>query len=179
MHVVLVTALLACVSSFAYGGDSENPFRKAKVGDWAEYKMTGANVAGTTKMTILTADDKEVTYEVTATFSAFGQTTAAPVQKIKVDLTKSYDPIVAANLAQNNVKVEKTDEGSEKIKAAGKELDTRWTRFKTTTTVNDTPIISEYRVWFSKDVPVSGLVKMESTTMGTATTVELVGSGGK
>lgn len=178
MRSALSAILLIGLASVAYGAD-DNPFRKAKVGDWAEYKMTGPNVAGTTKMTIVAKDDKEVTYEVTAKFSAFGRETTAPVQKIKVDLTKSYDPVMAANLKQNNVKIEKVGEGSEKIQAAGKEFDAKWTKLKATTTVNNVPIVSEFKMWFSKDVPVSGLIKMESTTAAFTTTVELVGSGSK
>ena len=184
MRSILSAALLVSLASIACAADDENPFKKAKVGDWAEYKMTGPNVAGTTKMTIVAKDDKEVTYEVTSKFSAFGQETVAPAQKIKVDLTKSYDPVIAANLKQNNTKIEKLGEGSEKVKAGGKEIDAKWTKQRATTTVNDMKIVSDTKMWFSKDVPVSGMVKMESTTTvpgmpGTTTTVELVNSGSK
>ena len=184
MRIALPFVLLLCLSSIVHAADDENPFHKAKLGDWAEYKMTGPNVAGTTKMVIVAKDDKEVTYEITSKFSAFGQETVAPAQKIKVDLTKSYDPIIAANLKQNNTKVEKLGEGSEKVKAAGKEIETKWTKQRATTTVNDMKIVTDTKMWFSKDVPVSGMVKMESTTTvpgmpGTSTTVELVKSGSK
>ena len=184
MRVILSTALLACLASAAYAADDENPFHKAKLGDWAEYTMSGPNVSGTTKMTITAKDDKEVTYEITSKFSAFGQETVAPVQKIKVDLSKSYDPVIAGNLKSNSTKIETLREGSEKVKVAGKEIDAKWTNQRATTTVNDMKIVTDTKMWLSKDVPVSGLVKMESTTTGvgsagTTSTVELVNSGSK
>jgi hypothetical protein len=130
-------------------------------------------------MKIIAKDEKEVTYEVTSKFSAFGHETAAPAQKIKVDLTKSYDPIISANLKQNNTKIEKIGSGSEKVKVGGKEIETKWTKQRATTTVNDMKVVTETKMWTSKDEPVSGLVKMESTTMGSTSTVELVNSGSK
>jgi hypothetical protein len=179
MRFILIAAQLACFGSFVYGADDENPFRKAKVGDWAEYKMTGPNVAGATRMVITAKSDQEVTYEVTSKFTAFGQETVGPVQTIKVDLTKPYDAISAANLQQNNTKSEKIGEGTEKIKVGGKEVETKWTKMKYTTTVNGMMIVSEYQMWLSKEVPVTGMVKMETSTLGTATKVELVASGSK
>jgi hypothetical protein len=179
MRFILCATLLVSLASIAYGADDENLFRTAKLGDWAEYKMTGGNVSGTTKMTIVAKDDKEVIYDVTSKFTAFGQETVAPAQTIKVDLTKSYDPIIAANLKQNNTKIEKIGGGSEKVKGGGKEIDTKWTKQRASTTVNNMTIVTDTKMWFSKDVPVSGLVKMESTTMGSTSTVELVNSGSK
>ena len=38
-------------------------------------------------------------------------------------------------------------------------------------------IVSDYKMWFSKDVPLGGLVRMESNVSTTMTTVELIGSG--
>jgi hypothetical protein len=184
MRFILPSVLLLALSSLACGAENENPFLKAKVGDWAEYKMTGQNVAGTTKMVITAKDDKEVTYEVTSKFKAFGQETTAPPQTIKVDLKKSYDPDVAANLKNRNTKIEKLAEGSEKVKVGGKEIEAKWTKQRATTEVSNMKIVTETKMWCSKDVPISGMVKMESTTTGTGgpdttTTVELTGSGSK
>ena len=130
-------------------------------------------------MAITAKSDEEVTYEVTSKFTAFGQETVGPVQTIKVDLTKPYDAIVAANQQQNKTKAEKIGEGTEKLKVGGKDVEAKWTKTKYTTTVNDMTIVSEYQMWFSKDVPVSGMVKMETTTFGSTTKVELVASGSK
>ena len=179
MRSLIATVLLVCLASAIRGADNENPYRNAKLGDWVEYKMTSQNMEGSTKMTVLSKDEKELTYEVAATFSFMGNKAVAPVQTMKIDLTKDYDAISAANLKANNVKIEKLDEGTEKLKAAGKEYDTKWTKLRATTTVNEMMIVTEYKMWFSKDVPLSGLVRMDTTASDMTTKVELMGFGSK
>ena len=180
MRCVLAVPFLAClVVPGVMAADTDNPFHKAKVGDWAEYRMTGPNVEGKTKMTIVTASDKEVVYQVEATFTAFGQTQTAPVQKITVDLSQPYDAISGANMKQMGVTMEKVAEGTEKLKIGDKELDTKWTKSKYTTTAGGVTVVSEYKMWVCKDVPVSGLVRMDSTVGTTVTRVELTSWGGK
>jgi len=175
----LVCALLFCVGPTALLAGEDNPFKKAKVGDWVEHKMTGLDVGGTTKMTIVAKDDKEVTYEIKSTFSFMGKEMTGPVQTQKTDLTKNYDLIAAANEKQVNLKREKLAEGAEKIKIAGKELETKWTHLKITVTVNGMLMVSEYKMWFSKDVPVNGLVRMDTEVGTTKTRLELTGWGSK
>src|SRR5262245_53180140 len=163
MRSLLPAAWLACLLPVVGAAEEENPFKKARVGDWVEYKMTGPNIEGKTKMTIVTKDDKEVVYEVTGTFSFMGMESVAPVQKQTVDLTKSYDPIVAANLKRNNVKIEKLAEGKEKLKVGQKEFATNWTKLRSTTTVNNVTIVTDYQMWFAAEVPLGGLVRMDTT----------------
>lgn len=179
MRSVITIALLMCFVPAIQGADDENPFRNAKLGDWVEYKLTGQNMEGSTKMTVVSKDDKEVTYEVAASFSFMGNKMIAPVQTMKIDLTKAYDAISAANLKRNNVKIEKLDEGNEKLSMAGKEYDTKWTKLRATTTVNEMTIVTDYKMWFSKEVPLSGLVRMDTTAPGMTTKLELIGSGSK
>jgi hypothetical protein len=157
----------------------DNPFKKAKVGDWVEYKMTSATFEGKTKMIIVAADDKEVTYEVASTFSAMGKEMTGPFQKLKVDLTKNYDPIIAQNLKSTNTKIEKVGEGTEKLKVGKREFNTKWTKLKSTTKVNDVTVVSEHKMWFSKDVPVSGLVRMDTNTGTFTSKLVLIGYGSK
>jgi hypothetical protein len=98
---------------------------------------------------------------------------------MKIDLTKSYDPIAAANLKAKDVKIEKEGEGAEKVKVGQKEFDTKWTKWKATATVNNFMVVTDYQMWFSKDVPLSGLVKMETNTSMLTTKLELIGTGHK
>ena len=179
MRSKLATISLLCFVSSAALAGVDNPFKAAKAGDWVEYKMTGPNIEGKTKMIIVAADDKEVTYEVTSSFAFMGKEMTGPVQTLKVDLTKDYDAVSAANLKRTGTKTEKTGEGTEKIKIAGKEYDTKWKKLKSTTTTNGVTVVSEFKMWFAKDVPLSGLVKMETATAGTSTNMELTGSGRK
>jgi hypothetical protein len=181
MRLICAAVLLASVQPVRAG--EENPFKKAKVGDWAEYKMSGPNIEGKTKMTVVAKDAKEVTYEVTGEVAFMGKKLAVPVQKQKIDLAKPYDPtadpIVVANLRKADVKTEKIGEGKVKIKVGEKEFDTKWTRLKLTATANNITVVGDVKMWFSKDVPSSGLVRIEMLTSGMKVKLELTGSGGK
>jgi hypothetical protein len=179
MPSVIAIALLVCFAPAIQAADDENPFKNAKLGDWVEYKLTGENMEGSTKMTVLSKDNKELVYEVAASVSFMGNKVDGPVQIMKIDLTKAYDAISAANLKAKNVKIEKLDEGKEKLKTAGKEYDTKWTRLRATTMVNEMKMVVDYKMWFSDDVPLSGLVRMDTTAPGMTTKLELIGSGSK
>jgi hypothetical protein len=184
MRSTYAAALLICSVPAIQAADKENPFKNAEVGDWVAYKMTGLTDAKS-KMTVVAKDDKQATYELATTFTAGGKEVTAPVRTLRVDLTKPYDPLAAANLQQNNVKVETLGEGKEKIKLGDKEFDTRWTKMKTTSKVNNMTVQAEFKMWFSDDVPLSGLVKMEETnvfkigekTSTVTNSLELIGSG--
>ena len=56
MRSVLAAVLLICFVPNVLLAEDDNPFKKDKVGDWVEYKMTGQNIEGTTKMTIVAKD---------------------------------------------------------------------------------------------------------------------------
>jgi len=175
---IIVTILLVCIVPAVRGADEENPFKNAKVGDWVEYKIIGSAVEGKTKMTILAKDDKAATYEVTTSISFMGKESTGPAQTKKIDLTKSYDAISAANLNKDAVKIEKQGNGMEKLKIGDKEYDTTWTKLKATST-GKIVMEMDYKMWFSKDVPLSGMVKMETTWPGTTVKLEMIGSGRK
>jgi hypothetical protein len=170
---------MACVVPAAHGANRENPFSFAKVGDWAEYKMTAQNIDGTTKMTIVSKDEKEVTYQIESSFSFMGNKTVEPVRTMKIDLTLPYDAISAANLKSNNVKIENLAEGKEKLNVADKEYDTTWTKLRATADTNGVRIVSEYQMWFCKSVPLGGLVRMDTNSGTFSSRLELVGSGSK
>jgi hypothetical protein len=64
-----------------------------------------------------------------------GRESAVPVQIQKIDLTKSYDAVVAANLKDGHTKIEKVGEGAERIKVGAGEFDAKWTKLKSTSNV--------------------------------------------
>ena len=179
MRSIFAAALLVSLVPVVHAADVDNPYTNAKVGDWVEYKMTGNNIEGKTKMTVTAKDDKELTYEVEGTVTFMGREQTAPIQTLKIDLTKSYDPVVAENLKRKNVKLEKIDEGTEKIKVGDKEYDTKWTKTKAISTVQNNTVETVYTMWLCKDVPLSGMVKMESTNKSIVMKMELIGSGKK
>jgi hypothetical protein len=177
MSSILTTTLLVCCFQTAQG---ENPFRKAKVGDWVEYKLVGDQMTGTLRYTIVAKDDREVSYEFTTTFTILGEETVAPAKITKVDLAKPYDSLTLAVQGIPGTKMEKLGEGREIIKIGGKEYDTRWIKTKLRNTNDDQLPITAAKIWLTPEVPVFGLVKMElSSESSLSSTLEIVGSGSK
>jgi hypothetical protein len=167
----------------AHAADEENPFKKAKVGDYAEYKMTtgamGANFESKMRTTVIAKDDKEAIIEVTGKIMNMGKEVDIPTQKQTIDLTKPYDPTTSANMPKSaDVKIEKGN-GTEKIMAGGKQYDCTWIKAISSFKIGDMSLESEMKIWSSKEVPLSGMVKMEMKSKFANVTMELTGSGSK
>lgn len=159
---LLAAALVVAVAPLSVrAADEENPYKNVKVGDFATYKMK-VNVGpiaidGTTTQSVTAKDDKEAKVKVTASVNGM----EAPAQEQTIDLTKPYDPTkVGGGLpGGGEAKVEKGKDGTEKVKAAGKEYETTWTTYKVKAKANGMDIDADIKVWTSKDVPM-GMVKM-------------------
>jgi hypothetical protein len=183
--VALVALAVAPVAARA--ADEENPFKNAKVGDFAVYTMTTKvatfNVNGTITQKITKKDDKEATVEVTGTIDLGGNKMDIPAQTQKIDLTKPFDPTKGAQLPGGaEAKIEKLKEGKEKIKAGGKEYDTAWTTYSVKAKVMGQEIEGDVKAWIAKDVP-TGIVKLTMTAnvadMKMEMTMELKETGNK
>ena len=164
MRARLLAALsVLAVVPFAFAADEENPYKKAKVGDYATYKMTtkiaGMNLEGTVTQTCSAKNDKEATIKVTANINGM----EIPAQEQKIDLTKPYDPTKAAFPDGTDAKIEKVKDGKEKIKVGEKEYETTWETYKIKVKTNGMEIDADMKVWTSKDVLLQ-MVKMEMTT---------------
>jgi hypothetical protein len=162
MRVRLCAALLVAVAPLAArSADEENPYKKVKVGDFATYKITtkfgGATIEGTSTQRVTAKDDKEVTIKVTIK----GNGLENSVEQ-KIDLTKPYDPTKAGLPPGADVKMEKLKDGTEKVRAAGKEYDCKWETYKISGKAMGVELTGEVKVWQSKDLPLQ-VVKMEST----------------
>jgi hypothetical protein len=186
LFVPAFVLMLACVSvPFAGEKDKgkgqakagDNPFRTAKVGDFASYKMTtkvaGNDLEGTMKLTVTEKDEKMV--KLKSSVSLMGL--SLPGQDTTVDLTKPYDVIGAVNQGQKGGTFEKTGEGKEKIKVAGKEYDANWIAGKINAEAKGVKIDSEVKVWFSKEVPLNGMLKMETKAAIANVVLELLEFG--
>lgn len=164
MYVRLIAVLAALVVvPFAFAADEENPYKKLKVGDYATYKMTtkiaGMNLEGTITQTVAKKDDKEATLKVTGSLNGM----EIPAQEQKIDLTKPFDPTKANLPPGSEATVEKLKYGKEKIKAGGKEYETKWETYKVKAKANGLEIEAEVKAWMAKDFPFQ-VVKMEMTT---------------
>src|SRR5262245_31822518 len=180
MKRVLTAALVFCCVPLALAQDTENPFKKAKVGDWAEYKMStnvkGFAIDASMKMTVTDKNDKEVTLKTSIKIMDMD----LPGQETKVDLTKPFDPLSTANIPKGTkAKVEKAGEGKEKITVGGKTYECTWMKLKIAAEVKGVNLDSEVKVWMSKTVPMSGMVKMEMKSNLADMTMELTNTGSK
>jgi hypothetical protein len=190
MRLRLFVALFAigCAPLASRAADEENPYKKAKVGDYAVYKMNmkagNFTITGTTTQKVTERSDKEATVKVTGSIDINGMKQEIPEQTQKIDLTKPYDPTKVGGGLPPGVKfdVEKGKEGKEKVKVNGKEYDSNWTMYKLKGKAMGIEFNGDVKSWMSKDVPL-GMVKMEMTAdvanMKMEMTMELSDSGNK
>jgi hypothetical protein len=156
---------IALAPAISFAADDENPYKNAKVGDYATYKITtkvfGQNVEGTMTQTVTAKNDKEATIKVSGKIA--GQN--IPEQEQKIDLTKPFDPAKAGGgqFGGGEGKLEKLKDGKEEVKVGGKTYKAEWTTYKLTAKIMGQEIEGEAKVWIAKEVP-AGMVKM-STTM--------------
>ena len=156
--------LLLAAVPFLARAQEENPYKKAKIGDYATYKMTtkvgGFSVEGTISQTVVAKDDKEVTLETTGK----AMNMDIPAQRHTIDLTKPFDPTKAAGNVPPGamVNVQKLKDGTEKLTLGGKAYDTKWETFKVKATVMGMNIESDLKVWQTKDLGIP-VVKMEGS----------------
>ena len=161
------------------GKEMDNPFKTAKVGDFTAYKLStkigDLAVDGTMKQTVTAKDDKTVTLKMTA--SVLGMET--PPQITTIDLTKPFDPLSVANQGNKaqKAKFDKTGEGKEKIKVGGKEYDCTYITGKSEAEALGQKINADVKIWFSKAVPLNGMLKMETKTNLADIVIELSESG--
>ena len=192
MTVRLFAAVVAicCATLSIRAADDENPYKNAKVGDFATYKMSmkvaGFAVAGTTTQSVTAKSEKEATVKTTGSFELNGMKMDIPEQSQTIDLTKPFDPTKVGGggglPAGTDVKVEKGKEGKEKVKVNGKEYDCTWTTYTVKGKAGGQDISADVKAWMSKDLPL-GMVKMEMTAdvakMKMEMTMVLTESGNK
>ena len=158
MSVRLLTAALVLGASAlaARADDDVNPYKNAKVGDYATYKMTtkvaGMDIIGSMTQTVIAKSDKELTTKTTGKISFMGNDIDIPEKEEKVDITKPYDPtsIGGAVPPGTDAKAELGKEGKEKIQVGGKEYDATWTTYKVKTKAMGQDVKSELKVWMAR-----------------------------
>jgi len=160
---------------------ADNPYKSAKVGEWAETLAVSESMGRKTeiksKQTVIAKDDVSVTLRMTMTMMG----REIPPQETKIMLNKPYDPYAQG---YTDAKVTTLGEGDETITVDGKSYTCHWAKVKVVAT-QPAAVESTVKVWSSKDVPLAGMVKMESdtvmtmkgTTMNSKMTLKLTGSG--
>jgi hypothetical protein len=176
-----VLALFLAAICLAVRAEDENPYKKANVGDWVEFKsstvMPQMKMESKMKQTVTAKTEKEVTVKMDMEMPNM------PVQsnEMKIDLTTKYDPTTAGMPPGAKVpKIEKLAEGDETLNIGGKEYKSHWVSQKMETDMGGAKMESQMKTWTSKDAPLTGMVRMETKMTGAmamTTTMELTGSG--
>ena len=178
-HRLLPFAALLLLAPLVSQGQekTENPFKTAKIGDYVAYKLTtslmGKDIDVNVKQTVTAQDEKEATLKTTTAFMGID----LPAQITKIDLTKPYDITAAATQGAEKGKFEKTGEGKEKVKVGDKTYDCNWLTGKVVAEAMGQKLESEVKVWFSKAVPLTGLVKLDMKSNLANVKMEIAESG--
>lgn len=164
MKTRCLPALLVLCLTQIVSAQGENPIRKAKVGDWVNYKMTVAvgdfTVPGRMRMTISAKDEKNAT--MTLDIDVLNRKES---KETKIDLTQAYDPTNLAGLGSgvpDGVKIAKAGDGKETITVGGKKYVCTWTTVKMSGDVGGMKVDGEVKIWMSREIPLAGLVKMDT-----------------
>jgi hypothetical protein len=165
MRSLIAACALVVTPIAAYAADPENPYKDAKVGDYATYTTTaelgGLTITGTITQTVTAKTDKEVTIKVTGNIEFAGNKMEIPEQEQKIDLTQPFDPTKGGAIPGGEASFEKDKDGKEKIKINGKEYDTTWTSYKVKAKIMGLELQGDMKVWTAKDVV--GILKTTMT----------------
>jgi hypothetical protein len=152
--LAVLAAVAFVAGSWCGAADVENPYKKAKVGDWVAYSITTMGQAQTMKQTVKAKDEKEITLIIE--MEVMGQKVK---QETKIPLDQPYDPVKAGS--QPDAKVEKVADGKETVTVAGKEYACQWYQVKMSMKAPTGDMAGTGKSWICPDVPLSGLVKSE------------------
>ena len=178
---LLSVVMIVCVAPLAAPAQEkmENPYKNAKIGDYVGYKMTtsaaGKDFEMSMKQTVSAKSDTEVTLKTDVMFMG----NALPSMDTKIDLTKPFNFADAVTKGKTKGKFEKTGEGKEKIKVGDKTYDCTWITGKVAAEAKGMKIDSDVKVWMSKSVPMSGMVKLEMKSTQFNVSMEITESGSK
>ena len=166
-----ILAGLAIVLSAWTLAAQEGP-AKAKVGDWTSMKMSVKGLEITMKQTIIAKDDTTATLKMEQSFGGKD----LPPQEQKISLSQLGDPTKLASKA-DAAKVEKLKSGKETLTIKGNKVNCEWIEVKTSANAGGNAFTTIAKIWTSREIPLYGLVKMESDVMGQKMTMELVDYG--
>ena len=168
-----VFTLFLAVTVVVWAQEADQPLKRAKVGDYVIFKMEGP-VKGTMKQEVTAVSEKEVTVKTITTINGME---LKPSEQT-IDLTKKADPSVEEK-NKKKFRIVETGKGQETLRIGGKDYKCDWRSMTTTVTQNGMDIVTEAKVWISKDAPVYGMVKTENKTFGMLTVTELIEAGKK
>lgn len=144
--------------------DAENPYRKAKVGDWVEYTAEFGGQTMTMRQTVTAKTDKVAKVKTEMKIG----TNAMPGTEFEIPLDKPLDPkhfqSMGTQRGNPKAKVKELERKPDTIKAAGKEFQATLYKMQSEVDFNGQTLTSTVTVWVSPDAPLSGMVKLQVET---------------
>lgn len=179
LFAVAILALLPVVAECAGGAEpQQHPYKRAKVGEWTEYRTVSEAMGNKTEMKARTAvaakDESSITLKIASEVA--GQKLPEQTTVVKFEQLQT---------ATQNHQTEELEKGSETLSAGGKSYACKWTKTRVTVETNGVKSVTVAKVWLCDEVPLGGLVRSESTTVSTVNgnemksvaTMELTGVG--
>jgi hypothetical protein len=179
-RALAVVALALCPLSVG-AADLENPYKRAKLGDYATYAAVAQSPLGeskTNRSVIITAvGERQVSVKIV--IERDGKGTPPTQVEQKIDITKPFNPGTAEDV---NFVWERLKEGKGKLTVGNKEYECTWITYK--------PVVprdsslkpeGERTIWISKDLPfiVKDTLKMRVGTDDISESMQLIGIGHK
>ncbi|MCS6865038.1 MAG: hypothetical protein RMJ56_13550 [Gemmataceae bacterium] len=165
MRSLIATWVLIVSPLAVSAAEEENPYKNAKVGDYATYTTTaefgGLTLSGTVTQTVIAKTNKEVTIKITGHIEFAGNKMEIPAQEQTIDLTQPFDPTKGGTIPGGDASFEKDKDGKEKIKVNGKEYDSTWVSYKVKAKIMGLELQGNMKVWTAKDVV--GILKTTMT----------------
>jgi hypothetical protein len=175
-RLLIAAAFFISFVPLARAAEEENPFKKANVGDWVEYKLATSaaniNVTGQLKITVTAKTDTKASIKTSAKIN--GQEVAT--QAVEVDLSKPLDPTAISGIP-GGAQVKLDGNGKAELTLAGKKYECATTKFKFNAPVGGQDVESDVTVWMNKDIPLTGMAKMELKSKNGDMVLEFAGSG--
>ncbi|HMP02360.1 MAG TPA: hypothetical protein PKD86_09070 [Gemmatales bacterium] len=178
VRVLLLLAVWMAATLPAHAQADDNPYRKAKVGQWVEYSSDFGGQTMTMRQTVTAKDEKFVTVKTEMKMGP----NAMPAQEQKISLEEPFDPAKMArnqNIPNAKIETKQLDKSEDKIEVGGKTYTCTRVKIQTNIEVSGQKIESVATIWTNPDVPLSGMVRLQTETMGQSFTMDLKGFGDK
>jgi hypothetical protein len=181
MAKINLLAVLAAICAFALQADEDNPYVKAKVGDWIEYtaslQMPHRNLATSIHKEVVKKTATEVTLEISTLITMAGtdesaaKMTSPRKQTLVIRLNKKFTPGMPQGL-DPDVTAKESGSGTETLAVGGKNVETNWVAFEWGS-AKDQMASGKAKAWLGKNIPLDGVVKLVTEVPQCTSTMEL------
>jgi hypothetical protein len=165
-RLFLVTLAASLATQLASAQEADvNPFKTARIGDFASYATTTkfegrAALKTVTYFTVRVVTAKQVTIGI-------GGKDRPDSSRVVIDLARPFEPLRLYGTSQVEGKVppaERLAEGKERLVIESGTYDTTWTTYRTTEEDGEqVRYVTDTKIWVEEGVP-HGLRKYQSTT---------------